>query len=456
MSISSITCKCSYPADGNTRIWPFDFTIWKAEQIQVYIASSGGEETLLTSGYEVNLTERQVIYPTVASGLSLLEPGQTITLIRATDLTQPIHLYQNGKLDPEELENGYDKLTMHVQELAERTSRCIQYPVSSGKTNVNADAFLADLAQAQTTVLTGALASVTDTKNEMQQAVATETALREQADQALQNALNTKQNSLSADQLAAVNSGANGSNIGQISLNQTAIAALEAKIPSQANAMNQLADKAFVNSSIATNTANFIGTFTSVEDLEAYSGTLTNNDYAFVETTDQAGNTLYKRYKYNGTAWVFEYELNNSSFTAAQFAALNSGITVAGVAQIGANETAITGLQNTKLDSATAASTYATQTALTQGLATKQDVISDLGDIRSGALAGATALQPATAAATYVANTQKGVANGVASLDANGQIAAGQINYATSERVGGIKQSFDGTTGTWTVTVEEV
>ena len=111
--------------------------------------------------------------------------------------------------------------------------------------------------------------------------------------------------------------------------NATAISTINGKIPSQATSSNQLADKAFVNSSISTNTANFIGTFQSVAELEAYSGTKTNNDYAFVETTDTAGNTFYDRYKYNSTTqeWVFEYELNNSSFTAAQWAAINSGCT---------------------------------------------------------------------------------------------------------------------------------
>ena len=111
--------------------------------------------------------------------------------------------------------------------------------------------------------------------------------------------------------------------------NATAISTINGKIPSAATSTNQLADKDFVNSSIATNTANFIGTFQSVAELEAYSGTLTNNDYAFVETTDTAGNTLYDRYKYNSSTqeWAFEYELNNSSFTAAQWAAINSGCT---------------------------------------------------------------------------------------------------------------------------------
>lgn len=91
----------------------------------------------------------------------------------------------------------------------------------------------------------------------------------------------------------------------------------------------------FVNSSIATNTANYISNngepFTSVEELEAYTGTVTNNDYAFVTGTDDAGNTYYDRYKAtvsgSTVTWALEYRLNNSSFTAAQWAAINSGVT---------------------------------------------------------------------------------------------------------------------------------
>lgn len=98
----------------------------------------------------------------------------------------------------------------------------------------------------------------------------------------------------------------------------------------------------FVNSSIATNTAYYISDngepFTSVEELEAYSGTVTNNDYAFVTGTDSAGNTYYDRYKAtvrdSTVTWALEYRLNNSSFTAAQWAAINSGITAALVAKI--------------------------------------------------------------------------------------------------------------------------
>ena len=128
----------------------------------------------------------------------------------------------------------------------------------------------------------------------------------------------------------------------ELSTLESDVSAIQAVIPAQASASNQLADKGFVNSSIATNTANFIGTFNSVAELEAYSGTLTNNDYAFVQTTDTAGNTLYDRYKWNGSEWLFEYELNNSSFTAAQWAAINSGATAEKLANYATTNTAQT------------------------------------------------------------------------------------------------------------------
>ena len=151
----------------------------------------------------------------------------------------------------------------------------------------------------------------------------------------------------SAAQQAALNSGATSSNISAIATNTSHINEIYGLIPNDASTANQLTTEAFVNSSISTNTANFIGTFNSVAELEAYSGTLTNNDYAFVATEDAAGNTLYDRYKWNGSEWLFEYELNNSSFTADQWAAINSGITAGYVTQIAANTSAIAGKQDT-------------------------------------------------------------------------------------------------------------
>lgn len=107
---------------------------------------------------------------------------------------------------------------------------------------------------------------------------------------------------------------------------------ISALIPQAATADNQLADKEFVNSSIATATATFRGTFATLEALKAAEAD--KNDYAFWAHNDEAGNTCYDKYTYDGSAWKFGYRLNNSSFTAAQWGAINSGITGALVTKL--------------------------------------------------------------------------------------------------------------------------
>lgn len=131
-------------------------------------------------------------------------------------------------------------------------------------------------------------------------------------------------------------------------------------IPEQASESNQLADKNFVNSSVATNTANYISDngqpFQSLEHLEAYEGILTNNDYAFIVGADSAGNTTYSRYKYKASThqWALEYILNNSSFTAEQWESISSGITSGLVAKLSTMPTnsELTTLLNRKVDTA--------------------------------------------------------------------------------------------------------
>ena len=140
----------------------------------------------------------------------------------------------------------------------------------------------------------------------------------------------------------------------------SAISQINSKIPIAATASNQLADKEFVNSSINTATATFRGTYTAASDTEAAAQTalasITTkdlNDYAFVkvENTPQTGIDKYKRYKYNGNNWVYEYTLNNSSFTASQWDAINSTITSAKVADFNAKyKKPATGIPATDLD----------------------------------------------------------------------------------------------------------
>lgn len=179
---------------------------------------------------------------------------------------------------------------------------------------------------------------------------------------------NTKQDSLTQAQLNAINSGIDATKVGQIATNSSNITSnadritvIEGKIPSTATSDNKLTDKSYVDNAIATNTANYISDngrpFQSLADLQAYSGPLTNNDYAFVETVDSVGNDIYTRYKYNAdqNLWAEEYAITNPTFTSDQWASINSGIAANDVAQIGTNKTDIAGLTTSKQDKLTAA-----------------------------------------------------------------------------------------------------
>ena len=232
---------------------------------------------------------------------------------------------------------------------------------------------------------------------------------------------------------------------GRITTNTNNISTINSKIPNQASSSNQLADKDFVNSSIATNTANFIGTFNSVAELEAYSGTLTNNDYAFVATIDSVGNTLYDRYKYstNTQEWLFEYELNNSSFTAVQWASINSGATTENINQITTNTNNITDLQTNKQDKLTAGANIqinnnvisATDTTYTagSGISIENNVISNTqtsavwGNIQ-GTLSDQTDLQ------TVLNSKQDNLVSGenIKTINSTSILGSGNISVATS------------------------
>lgn len=152
-------------------------------------------------------------------------------------------------------------------------------------------------------------------------------------------------------------------------------------VPSDANANNLLASEFFVNSSIATNTATFRGTYNLVTDLgltisatdeqvaAAIAAKLAshvplivpeNNDYCFVQvpkTNDDP--TLIERidrYKcivseIGGIVtrvWEYEWSLNDSSFTAKQWEAINSGITSSLVEKLGSIEA---GAEKNKIES---------------------------------------------------------------------------------------------------------
>ena len=191
--------------------------------------------------------------------------------------------------------------------------------------------------------LTAETERATEAEETLQSNIESEASDRQDADQALSDAIDLESNRASEAE------GALGERISDI----------EGVIPSAASEENKLVDESKMNSSISTATATYRGSFNIVSDLHlavdatheqiatllaTVIATADNNDYCYVQipTSAETPSLIAKveRYKFNGTAWAFEYAINNSGFTAEQWAALNSGITSGLVAKLGALPTA--------------------------------------------------------------------------------------------------------------------
>ena len=238
--------------------------------------------------------------------------------------------YVDGKVETEETRAEGVEQTLQQGINTEAQTRQQADQTLDGKIAANTQAIAEEKTRAEDAeqVLDGKVAAektrAEGAEGSLQTAISNEAQTRQQADQTLDGKIGANTQAISTEKTRAE---------GAEQALQTAIDIINGKIPAQATAQNQLADKNFVNSSISTATADFKGTYNSLQELEQV--TANANDYAFVIATDAAGNTVYKRYKWvDGTGWTWEYDLNNSSFTAAQWAAIQSGITAALVTKL--------------------------------------------------------------------------------------------------------------------------
>lgn len=170
MTVSMQLTKRIYAGNGVTREWEVDFPLSSVDDLRVYITSPQGYQTLLESNYELNSAGNVLTYPTVESGLSPLASGWSITLLRQTPPTQGIDLLRQGELDAEVLEQGYDKLTLLVQELAEKIDRCIKYPVSTQPADLETESFLNNILAAKQAAITASTQAVSSAQAASQSA----------------------------------------------------------------------------------------------------------------------------------------------------------------------------------------------------------------------------------------------------------------------------------------------
>lgn len=169
--------------------------------------------------------------------------------------------------------------------------------------------------------------------------------LSQETQEAIQNVINTT-NEINTNLAGEIEREQERATLAEQTLAQD-ISEIQEKIPVEASTNNQLADKEFVENAIAISVSNYRGSKNLVTDLYltisathqdiiealeiAFSDTIDNNDYCFVEipTTDNNPNqiAITEKYKFKENNWEFEYPLNTSKLTSTQWKALNSEIT---------------------------------------------------------------------------------------------------------------------------------
>ena len=88
MTVSAGYTPSTYNADGNTRNWAIAFEYSLADEVHIRLIDDTGAVTEITTNYSVDVDNDRVIYPTVASGLPLVESGFQVVVYRSYDNEQ--------------------------------------------------------------------------------------------------------------------------------------------------------------------------------------------------------------------------------------------------------------------------------------------------------------------------------------------------------------------------------
>ncbi len=151
MTLSYSTGKVIYCGDGQSTHWQIPFAFLQAEDLHVYVLHSDGTRARLSSGYQVDTTEKEVIYPLDTQEQAPLTAEEKLLILRRTPLQQDTQLEVQSTLDPQVLEDGYDKAMLIAQEQAEELSRAVKFPAGTADPTTDADAYLTRLEQATQT-----------------------------------------------------------------------------------------------------------------------------------------------------------------------------------------------------------------------------------------------------------------------------------------------------------------
>ena len=125
MTVSSLTVKNSYNADSTTTSFAYTFPIHSTSELTVILRAANGTETIQT------ITTHYSIVDNGSAGgqvnfVSAPATGNTVVLLRDTNLTQETDYIANDPFPAETHEAALDKITLQQQELQEELDRAIK------------------------------------------------------------------------------------------------------------------------------------------------------------------------------------------------------------------------------------------------------------------------------------------------------------------------------------------
>lgn len=135
MTVSSTTNKVSYSGNGSTTEFAYTFKIFADGDLDVYIRSSTGTETLQTITTDYSVSGAGSDSGGNVTFVTAPATGETVVIQRSVALTQGTDYVENDPFPAESHEDGLDRLTFIAQQIQEQIDRCIKASVTNTFTN---------------------------------------------------------------------------------------------------------------------------------------------------------------------------------------------------------------------------------------------------------------------------------------------------------------------------------
>ena len=126
MTVSSTTVKQSYSGNGSTSAFTYSFKINTINELKVIIRSSTGTETVKSISTHYNVSDTGSGGTVTFTSGNIPASGETVVLLRNTNLTQTTDYVENDPFPAESHEGALDKLTLQIQEVQEEVDRSIK------------------------------------------------------------------------------------------------------------------------------------------------------------------------------------------------------------------------------------------------------------------------------------------------------------------------------------------